>query len=55
MLDIMAIKARVDATPGDDVVFSKAQVAQILAQIALGNAARMTLTNIGSIARMSER
>lgn len=53
MLDVRRMKELIDTTPGEQISFSKAQVATMLAEIALGNAARVTLTNVASIARLA--
>ena len=50
--NIAELQAAVEAAPGDTLEVTKDQMRSMLAQLALGNAARRTLVTIGSIARV---
>ena len=49
MINVSIARAAAASTPGDTIAMPKAQYNQMLDQVALGNAARMRLTNIRSI------
>ena len=50
MINVVRARAAAAITPGETIAMTKAQYGQMLDQIALGNAARIRLTNIRSIA-----
>ena len=50
MIDVARAQSALEAIDGDQVVMTKKQYGDMLTEVARGNAARITLTNVRSIA-----
>lgn len=55
MINVERLITAIEATPGETLAVTKDQLRELLAEVALGQAARRTLVTVGSIARLSER
>ncbi|MDF0489193.1 hypothetical protein PX554_13715 [Sphingomonas sp. H39-1-10] len=49
MINVASARAALDAIEGEKVELTKAQYSEILTEVARGNAARISLTNVRSI------
>lgn len=49
MINVPLARAALSSAPGDQVIYSKAQMAQLLAEVELGQIARRALVNLKTV------